>query len=222
MLEATVTLSIGMGACPPAEAPGDQGLEPRRADGSGPMRSRAHDESERASRVLSDLLKSHYAVVWRTLRRLGVLENRIDDAAQEVFIIASRKLDRIEAGCERKYLLSSALRVAANYRRTGYVRREVFDEPLLADRSDPTPHADELVDRKRLRHVLDSVLDHWPAEVRTVFVLFGLEGLSVPEIAELTATKPGTVASRLRRSRELFQAAAKRLKARGLIEGGSS
>jgi RNA polymerase sigma-70 factor (ECF subfamily) len=173
-------------------------------------------------RAVSELLKAHYAAVWRTLRRLGVTPSRVDDAAQEVFIIASCKLERIEVGCERKYLLSSALRVAANYRRTGWVRREVHDEVSLAERSDPAPEADELVHRKRLRRLLDDVLDRWPGELRTVFVLFELEGLSVPEIAELTSTKPGTVASRLRRGRELFQAAAKRLRARGLVEGGNS
>jgi RNA polymerase sigma-70 factor (ECF subfamily) len=62
-------------------------------------------------------------------------------------------------------------------------------------------------------------LESWPEELRTAFVLFELEGLSVPEIAELTETKSGTVASRLRRGRELFLAAVKRLKARGLVEG---
>ena len=53
-----------------------------------------------------------------------------------------------------------------------------------------------------------------PDDMRTAFVLFELEGLSVPEIAELTETKQGTVASRLRRARELFQSGVKRLRAR--------
>ena len=168
---------------------------------------------------LAELLRRHYASVWRTLRRVGVPEDRADDAAQEVFIVVSRKLEQIRPGCERNYLLNSAVRVAANYRRAGRARREVMDEELLAEQRDPVPGADHLLQRKQLRERLDEVLSSWPANVRAVFVLFEIEGLSVPEIAELTDTKTGTVSARLRRARELFLLAAKRLRARGVVEG---
>ena len=170
--------------------------------------------------LLAELLRQYYSTVWRTLRRVGIDADRVDDAAQEVFIVASNKLELIEPGRERNYLLSSALRVAANFRRAHRARREVADEGLLDEQADPVPSADCLVDRKRLRQMLDEVLDRFPEEIRTAFVLFELEGLSVPEIAELTCTKTGTVASRLRRARELFLAASRRLKARGALEGG--
>jgi RNA polymerase sigma-70 factor (ECF subfamily) len=70
------------------------------------------------------------------------------------------------------------------------------------------------LDSKRLREALDELLEGWPEDIRVAFVLFELEGLSVPEISQVTETKLGTVASRLRRARELFQAGAKRLRAR--------
>jgi len=171
--------------------------------------------------LLAELLRQHYSAVWRTLRRVGVDADRVDDAAQEVFIVASKKLELIEPGRERNYLLSSALRIAANYRRARRARREVLDERALDEQTDPQPSAEHLVDRKRLRQMLDDVLERFPEEIRTAFVLFELEGLSVPEIADMTDTKIGTVSSRLRRARELFLAASKRLKARGLFEGGS-
>lgn len=179
-----------------------------------PIRTGAEREA-----FLADLLRRHYASVWRTLRRVGVPEDRADDAAQETFIVVSRKLDQIRPGCERNYLLNSAVRVAANYRRAGRARREVADEELLDEQRDPSPGADHLLHRKQLRERLDEVLSAWPADVRTVFVLFEIEGLSVPEIAELTETKSGTVSSRLRRARELFLQAVKRLRARGVVEG---
>ena len=170
--------------------------------------------------LLAELLRQYHSSVWRTLRRVGVDADRVDDAAQEVFIVASKKLELIEPGRERNYLLSSALRIAANYRRARRARREVFDERVLEEQTDPRPSAERLVAQKRLREALDEVLERFPEEIRTAFVLFELEGLSVPEIAELTETKLGTVASRLRRARELFLAASKRLKARGVFEGG--
>jgi RNA polymerase sigma-70 factor (ECF subfamily) len=171
--------------------------------------------------VLAELLRLHYSSVWRMLRRVGVDESRVEDAAQEVFIIASRKLEHIKPGCERSYLLNSALRVAANFRRSSRTRREVFDDVLIDTASDPVPSAESLLSQKRLRTLLDDILNAWPSEIRTAFVLFELDGKSVPEIAELTEVAAGTVASRLRRGRELFLGAVKRLKARGLLDGGS-
>lgn len=209
-----------IGACPPADAADSN--SPERVVKSGIVHSQlpaAPLPVARRDAQLAELLRQHYGTVWRTLRRVGVGEDRVDDAAQEVFIIASRKLGQIQPGCERSYLLNSAIRVAANYRRALRTRREVADDVALEEQRDPAPGADQLLHRKRLRQVLDQVLEGWPAELRTAFVLFELEGLSVPEIAELTETKSGTVASRLRRGRELFLTAVKRLKARGLVEG---
>ena len=172
-------------------------------------------KGEQAAARLSDLLRDHYAPVWRMLRRLGVDEACTDDAAQEVFIVLSRKLADVKPGSERPFLLGSAVRVAANYRRTWRVRHEVRDEHALATERDPLPSAEQLLDHKRLRQALDELLESWPDDVRMAFILFELEGLSVPEISQLTETKIGTVASRLRRARELFQAGVKRLRARG-------
>ncbi len=163
---------------------------------------------------LQELLRLHYARVWRTLRQIGVDEACADDAAQEVFIVLSRKLADIREGSERSFLLSTAVRVAANHRRTGRVRHEVVDEQAVEKERDPEPNVEQLLDQKRMRRALDQLVDGWPDEIRTAFVLFELEGLSVPEIAEMTDTKQGTVASRLRRARELFQAGVKRLRAR--------
>lgn len=177
--------------------------------------------SERRDAMLVELLRLHYASVWRTLRRVGVDESRVEDAAQEVFIVVSRKLEQIKPGCERRYLLNSALRIAANYRRAGKARREVFEEGVAEQESDPLPSADRLLSQKRLRQLFDEILSAWSADIRMAFVLFEIEGLSVPEIAELTEVPIGTVSSRLRRGRELFLAAVKRLKARGLLDGES-
>lgn len=170
--------------------------------------------SEQDAGRLSDLLRTHYVRVWRMLRQLGVQQAHVDDAAQEVFIVLSRRLSDVRDGSERTFLLSSAVRIAANYRRTWHVRHEVADEHALATECDPRPTVEQLLDQKRLRQAFDDLLEGWPEDMRTVFVLFELEGLTAAEIAQITETKLGTVASRLRRARELFQAGAQRLRAR--------
>ena len=65
------------------------------------------------------------------------------------------------------------------------------------------------------------MLDALPFEQRSVFVLFELEGFSGPEIAETLALPAGTVASRLRKAREMFHAALVRERARRALRGGT-
>jgi RNA polymerase sigma-70 factor (ECF subfamily) len=166
------------------------------------------------------LLKLHYDTIWRFVRRLGVRADRIEDATQEVFIVASSKLDRLELGRELRFLFGVALRVAANHRSAAPVRREIADPDLEQALSDPTPNAEALLDRKRLRVLLDEVLDAMPPASREVFVLHELEGLSAVEIAETLGTALGTVTSRLRRARALFSIASRRIRARYHLEGG--
>jgi len=106
------------------------------------------------------------------------------------------------------------VRVAANARRALGARRECAEDDGLPEGVDPRPSAEALLDQKRLRQLLDRVLDQLPDDLRVCFVLYELEGMSSPEIAELLSIPVGTVASRLRRAREAFELAAAKLKAR--------
>ena len=164
------------------------------------------DES-RLRRVISD----HFEVLWRLLRRLGIAESDTDDAVQEVMLVLARKLDQVEVGRERSFVLSTAVRIASGFRRTLRNRREVgVEEGGLAEIecSDPNPEA--FAEKLRLRAVLQQVLNQLPMELRAVFVLYELEELTMIEIATTLELPPGTVASRLRRSRELFESLAAR------------
>jgi RNA polymerase sigma-70 factor (ECF subfamily) len=154
-----------------------------------------------------------FQFTWRSLRRLGVPEAAVDDAAQRVFEVATRKLASIRPGAERAFLFNTAVRVASSMRRHTATRRETSDE-ALEEHVDPAPRPDDATERKRQREQLDALLDALPMELRTVFVLFELEGLSSVEIGVLLDIPTGTAASRLRRAREHFQAEVKRLHAK--------
>ena len=167
---------------------------------------------------LVSLVRDQSRNVWRALRRLGVPVDLLDDATQEVFIITSRKLCFIEAGAERSFLYGTALRIAANLRRSRKAERH---DPL--GEGDTTlwqtePDTEQLVHRKQLRELLDHILDAMPDDLREVFVLFELEKLTRSELADLLGLPAGTVASRLRRARELFEDACEKL--REFPEGG--
>jgi RNA polymerase sigma-70 factor (ECF subfamily) len=160
------------------------------------------------------LVANHHGLVWRWLRRLGVWECDADDAAQQVFLAAHRRLAEIACGSERSFLLQTALRVAANWRRTRQRRREEAG-PDVAELPDLAANPEELLDRRRARAMLDRALELLPMELRTVFVLFEIEELTMAEIATVAEIPAGTVASRLRRAREVFRENVTKLGAAG-------
>ena len=167
---------------------------------------------------LSTMFHHHYDFVWRSVRRLGVAPDAVDDAAQEVFVVASRKLGAIEVGKEKAFLFGTAVRGASDTRRSLQRRRQT-PAPDDTEPIDVGPALDELVDQKRAREMLDELVDQLPEDTRPIFVLFELEGMTMAKIASYLDLPPGTVASRLRRARELFAAQVARLEARSTKHG---
>lgn len=160
---------------------------------------------------LKAAISAHYELVWRVLRRLGVAEPAVEDAAQQVLIVFASRLEDIRAGAERAFMIATATRVAADVRKKRVRTRESLDPDAIAAEQCPTPLADELLDRNRARRWLDTALNQMPDEQRAVFVLFELEDMTMATIAELLGLAPGTVASRLRRARATFESTAAQL-----------
>lgn len=190
-------------------------------------------ESPRPSRVAPDsdppapsdragaLVRQHFAFVWRSLRRLGLPEGDADDATQQVFLVASRRIADIEPGREKAFLFSTAMFVAQKAHRTRERRREEPSDGEPAQR-DSVPDPEELVDRRRARELLDRILSEMEFDLRVVFVMYEVEELTMAEIAGALELPQGTVASRLRRARADFAARVQRIEARIQFRGGRS
>jgi RNA polymerase sigma-70 factor (ECF subfamily) len=162
---------------------------------------------------VSELVRREFRFVWRLLRRLGLPESDADDAAQQVFLVAARRFGDIRPGRERSFLYSTALHVASKAHRSADRRREELSPEVEPD-VEPSPSMEDLVDRRRARALLDSMLDALPLDLRAVLVLHEIDELSAAEIAEVVGVPVGTAASRLRRARELFAERVRRLEAR--------
>jgi RNA polymerase sigma-70 factor (ECF subfamily) len=156
--------------------------------------------------------RESFQFIWRCLRRFGVRpDDAVDDAAQRVFEIAAMKREVIQPGHERAFFFRTALHVAQETRRRVRRQREVISQEMVEAQVDASTNPEESLERQRWREVLDALLDDLPLELRAVFVLYELEGLTMAEIARLLELPAGTVASRLRRAREEFHAQAQRL-----------
>ena len=168
-----------------------------------------HSTSESVESVATaqQLIAEHFAFVWRLLRRLGLPASDADDAAQQVFLVACTKLELIQPGSERSFLYGCALNQLAKWRANRKRARNSIDLDSIAPEHASFQHSDaeQRIDQRRARELLDQLLEELPAELRTVFVLYELEQLNTFEIADMLQLPRGTVASRLRRAREEFE-----------------
>lgn len=168
----------------------------------------AEDPARRVRRIVDE----SYAFLWRSLRRLGVPEAGVEDAAQQVLVVLARKLDVVQDGAERAFLFGVAVRVAADVRRSA--RRRPEDASVDVDAMpDHAPTPEDAAHASASRQVLDRALDELPIEQRTVLILFELEELTTAEVAEMLGIPHGTAASRLRLGRAAFKEAFARLSA---------
>lgn len=151
---------------------------------------------------LERMFKAHHQLVWRTFRRLGFDEDAATDATQQVFLVAAERLGDIREPSERAFLFSTTLRMAKTLTRK---RRRVELSDDMDVHADPTRTEQRAADHQSALELLDRVLSKMDRDLVNVFVLYEVEGLSTPELAELLEIPLGTAASRLRRARQAFR-----------------
>lgn len=151
----------------------------------------------------------HRDFVRSLVRRFGVPSADVDDAAQDVFMVLSRRqIDFREHGEQRGWLYVAARFVSLNRVRTW--RREarrrccaIADMDGLTDAAALGPE-DSLILRQSdaaVRHALESL----SAEQREVVILTDIEGHTAAEVAKLVHVPTATVSSRLRLGRQALR-----------------
>lgn len=162
---------------------------------------------------LPQLVRAHWPNIWRFLRRLGFEPHVIDDAAQDLFLVILRRLDDVTPGNERAFLFGAALRIASNLKVKS--AREVPTDQLDPENdAELDVDAEERLDDERSRALLYRLLSELEEGLRSVFVMYELEEMTMQEIADVLEVPHGTVASRLRRARDEFRARLARHRAR--------
>jgi RNA polymerase sigma-70 factor (ECF subfamily) len=145
-------------------------------------------------------VREHGDVVWRCLHALGVRRANLDDAAQDVFLVAFRQWpDYEERGAARSWLFAIAKRVAAGHHRRERPQGESVDEVRA------TLDVEDALANREARALLDGFLADLDEDRRLVFFLSDVEGWSAPEVALALEINLNTVYSRLRRSRAKFE-----------------
>lgn len=170
----------------------------------GPEEARALD--------VASVHASSASFVWRSLHRMGVRDADLDDELQEVFVVVHRRLAQWDRRSKlTSWLFGICLRVASDYRRRAWVRRERPTEALPEMPSDLADAPDVLLEQRQARVLLDLALDSIDVERRAVFVMYEIDEMSCHEIAECIGVPVGTVHSRLFTARKELEVAVRRI-----------
>lgn len=162
--------------------------------------------------TLADVYARYAGFVHRIARRLGIPDAALEDVMHEVFLVVHRRLPEYDGRAAMSTWLYHLTRgVVSNHLRTRAreTRRLALVDPEGRAPADP----EMLTRRQRAAEFVREFIATLDADQRLVFELAELEGLGVPEIAEIAGINVNTAYSRLRLARKRFARAVKELRA---------
>jgi len=148
----------------------------------------------------------HFAFACRSLRLLGVEPNALEDMAQDVFAIVSRRLPDFERNASVKtWIFAIVQRVAANHRRS---RRRKPEEALavLSEAASTQAMPDAQWEAERAARLIQAFAAGLDDARRALLVLGLLERVPARELADSLGVPLFTVYSRVRSVRESLEA----------------
>ncbi len=157
---------------------------------------------------VEELYIGYATMVWRGLRRLGVPEASIEDAVQDVFLVAHRRLK--DFGGHSKvttWLYGIVLRVAKDYRRarSRHVNRVEGFADFLSASAEPARTPAEDAERREANRTLHIILGELAETHREVFVLVELEEVSVRDAAAALDLSVRSCQRKLRAAHAAFE-----------------
>jgi RNA polymerase sigma-70 factor, ECF subfamily len=176
-------------------------------DAGSPSRGDSSSHLVRRTRFLT-LYDVWCESVLRWIRALGGPEADREDIAQEVFLVASRRLHAFDGRNPAAWLYRITQRQVRDFGRRTWIKR-IFTrghtdavDALPDDGSGPA----RALERKQNQRVLYALLSKMKIERRAAFVLFEVDGLSGEEIAKIQGVAVNTVWKRLHVARKEFLA----------------
>jgi RNA polymerase sigma factor (sigma-70 family) len=150
-------------------------------------------------RAFRELYRGEFAFVWAAARRFGVPPGTVEDAVQDVFLTAYRRLDQLHFEVSaRAWLHGVTRRVAARYRRSA----DRLHRRLAAVAAVPRGSGEPPQERVATALQLEQALARLGERTRAAFEMSELLGMSGPEIAGELGIPVATVYSRVRLARE--------------------
>lgn len=154
--------------------------------------------------AFNQIMRNHEDRVFSVCLRIMGNRDQALDATQETFLTAFRKAGQFKGNSA---LGTWIYRIAVNtcYDQLRKHKRRRADP--IPDHLDPTDYtAEDAMDAAALRPEIQRALDAIPEDFRVAIVLSDIEGLGLPDVAEVLGIPVGTVKSRVFRGRRLLAA----------------
>jgi RNA polymerase sigma-70 factor (ECF subfamily) len=160
------------------------------------------------------IMRRHNRLLFRTVRSILKNDDDTQDAVQEAYLSAWRALGTFRADAK---LSTWLVRIAVNealgrLRSTGAqvvsLNAAVDTDAIPLEeqmRANPDEQPEPAVMRTELRHQIEARIDTLPDQFRTVFMLRGVEELTVEEVSAALDIPEATVRSRYFRARGLLR-----------------
>lgn len=159
------------------------------------------------AQAFEQLVTPHEQMLWRVCYHYTHHQEDAADCMQEAMLKAWRAIGSYRGECA----LSSWLYRIASTVCLDFLRRqkrlpptesadELAEDGFAPVDNSPTP--DEAVLKAESAQDIRAAIDSLPGDMRTVIILYALQGLGYEEIAEVMKTSVGTVKSRLNRARQ--------------------
>ena len=159
------------------------------------------------AQAFEQLVTPHEQMLWRVCYHYTHHQEDAADCLQEAMLKAWRAIGSYRGECA----LSSWLYRIASTVCLDFLRRqkrlpptesadELAEDGFAPVDSSPTP--DEAILKAESAQDIRDAIDSLPGDMRTVIILYALQGLGYEEIAEVMKTSVGTVKSRLNRARQ--------------------
>lgn len=149
----------------------------------------------------------------RTLQRLGVASEDLEDLTHEVFLVLRCTWQRYDPErALRPYLFGIAFRVASSHRRRHW--REKSYASIEGEDLAPVP--DEAVEASQARALVLAALQRIPLRRRVVLVMHELDEIPMRDVASALEIPLSTAYSRLHKARRELEVALRRAETRSL------
>jgi RNA polymerase sigma-70 factor (ECF subfamily) len=154
-------------------------------------------------RAMETLMRLHNRTLYRTARAILRDDAEAEDAVQEAYLQAYRKLSTFRGESKLStWLVRIAANAALMRRRRNPAPAEAPEQPEAISEA-PGPQDD--AERAQMRRLLEAHIDALPDGYRAVFVLRAVEEFSVEETAAALGIPHATVRSRYFRARGLLR-----------------
>jgi RNA polymerase sigma-70 factor, ECF subfamily len=162
------------------------------------------------------IMRRHNRLLFRTARSILKSDAEAEDALQDAYLRAWRRIDgfrgeaKLSTWLSRIVINEALARLRSNRAAPGFVfdaAAESGGDHAAVQR--PDEHADRqpegMAMRAEVRRLIEDGIDRLPDAFRTVFMLRAIEEMSVQEVAEVLDLPEATVRTRLFRARGLLR-----------------